>query len=126
MDLIYINNVAINKELIVGTSYKCEKVQEVETWYDATGKEHNDLVRERFVLSFDVPGGRTKAEIDAFIAWLEAGTTETETEISGAFCPQTGNNVTFVAKKPRIQIPIANASGNTPTYAGFPISFVGV
>jgi hypothetical protein len=126
MDLIYINNVAINKKMIVGQSYSCEKVQEVEQWYDANGGEHNDLIRERYVLSFDVPSGRTKAEIDELMAWIDSGTTDAQTEFSAAFCPETGNYVTFVAKKSRIQIPIAKAEAATPTYSGFKLQFVGV
>lgn len=126
MDLIFINNVAIDKEAIVGQSYSCEKVQEIEQWYDGFDIEHNDLVRERYILTFDVPGGKTKDEIDALMAWIASGTTDAQTEFSAAFCPEVGNYVTFVARKSRIQIPIAKADSITPIYAGFKLQFVGV
>jgi hypothetical protein len=126
MDLIFINNVAINKKMIVGQSYSCEKVQEIEQWYDGFDIEHNDLIRERYILTFDVPSGKTKDEIDALMSWIASGTTDAQTEFSAAFCPETGNYVTFVARKSRIQIPIAKADSITPIYAGFKLQFVGV
>ena len=129
MNLIYINNIAINPKAILANSFLCFKTQETEEWTDATGRTHYPVVRERYICQFIVPlqeVDESKVFVDELVAWIEAGRIGGEVELSSVWCAQENKYVTFVAKMPTLQIPVERSNESIPTYTGFSLQFVGV
>lgn len=126
MDLIFINNVAINEKRIEKTTFHCIPVLEVDRWYDANNVEHNDVVRKRYEAEFQIPGVMSQAELDEFTDWLKTGITGAEIELSAVYCPEEKQYVTFVARKPSFIPQILKSTSNGNTYNGFKVEFVGV